>query len=71
MSNARSEQLNKYIDLCRRLVNAEAYMDGEATVDEKEKWVPTFRELLKEMCDIAKSEGLTEDECAKFYEYVR
>jgi hypothetical protein len=71
MSNARSERLNKYIDLCRRLVKAEMYMDGPALVEEKEKWVPTFRELLKEMCDIAESEGLTEDECTKFYEYVR
>ncbi len=61
----------KYKELCQRIAKAEKFMDGPATLDEKDKWMPEFMGLIRKQCEIAEHLGLTEEECREHMESVR
>jgi hypothetical protein len=52
-----------YNSLVKRYKKAEEYMDNEYIPrQEREQWIPQLQELMQDMHDIAKYNGLTEEE---------
>lgn len=55
------ELMNQYKAVVDRIKKAKAFMDGPASNEEKEFYVPQFQKLIHEFVKLAEQLGLTED----------
>ena len=58
----QAELKQEYNALLARFNKASAYLDGPASIEEKERWIPELQKIIARLNELVNQLGLTEEE---------